>query len=49
VPAEILADLRAEAARRSARPISRLGAAAIVALWLAGAALLAWWILGRLS
>jgi hypothetical protein len=49
VSADVLAELRAEAARRSARPVSRAGAAAIVVLWLAGAALLLCWILGRAS
>jgi uncharacterized membrane protein YkvA (DUF1232 family) len=42
IPPDVLADLRAEAARRSARPVSRLAAAVIVAVWIAAAALLLW-------
>lgn len=44
VPPPLLAECRAEAARRALRPTSRLAAAVIVALWLALAflAALAW-------
>jgi hypothetical protein len=37
-----MAEFREEAARRADRPISRAGAAAVVLLWAAGIALLAW-------
>jgi uncharacterized membrane protein YkvA (DUF1232 family) len=48
IPAPVMADLRAEAERRMAepRPRSRAGAAAVVLLWIAGAALAAWWWMG---
>ena len=42
IPPTLMAEFRAEAARREARPTSRAAAAAIVALWLAAAALLVW-------
>lgn len=44
-PAEVLADARAEAAERLAHglPVSRVAAAIIVTLWVAGIAALAWW------
>ncbi len=44
VPADLMAEFRAEAARRGSRPTSRAGIAAIVALWMATAALLLWWL-----
>jgi uncharacterized membrane protein YkvA (DUF1232 family) len=50
VPAEVLAELRKEAARRlAARPRSWAGAAAIVVLWLVLLALLVRWIASLLS
>jgi uncharacterized membrane protein YkvA (DUF1232 family) len=50
VPAEVLAELRKEAARRlAARPRSWAGAAAIVVLWLVLLALLVRWIDSLLS
>lgn len=42
IPPALLAEFRAEAARREALPTSRAAAAAIVALWLGAAALLLW-------
>jgi uncharacterized membrane protein YkvA (DUF1232 family) len=42
VPAEVLAECRAAADAAARRPRSLAGAAAIVALWAASAALLAW-------
>jgi uncharacterized membrane protein YkvA (DUF1232 family) len=42
IPPELMAEFRAEATRREARPTSRAAAAAIVALWLAAAAFLTW-------
>jgi uncharacterized membrane protein YkvA (DUF1232 family) len=42
MPPALMAEFRAAAARREGRPTSRAGAAAVVALWLAGAALAAW-------
>ena len=41
IPPPLMAEFREEAARRADRPISRPGAAAVVLLWAAGAALLA--------
>lgn len=49
MPADLLAEFRAEAARREGRPRSRAGAAAVVMLWLAAAALLLWWYWPRLA
>jgi hypothetical protein len=43
---ELLAELRAEAARRGKLPVSRAGAAAIVLLWIATAGAIFWWLLG---
>lgn len=40
VPAELMAEFRAEAARRSRKPVSRIGMACIVALWLVAGGLL---------
>ena len=50
IPAELIAEFRAEAERRGreARPRSYLAAAAIVALWLAGLAAAAWLVWRRL-
>ena len=46
VPAELMAEFRAEAERR-AKPASRVGLAFVVAIWLGAAAWLAWFILRR--
>jgi uncharacterized membrane protein YkvA (DUF1232 family) len=46
VPAEVLLECRARAEAAAARPVSRGGAAFIVALWCAAAAACAWWLLG---
>ncbi len=43
VPPEVMAEHRASAAAAQARPVSRAGAALIVAVWVAVAALLVWW------
>ena len=43
IPAPVMRDLRAEAARRVARPVSRGGLLAVVAVWLLLAALLGCW------
>lgn len=45
VPPEVMAELRAEADRRAARPTSRIAAIVIVALWLSAGALLLWSVL----
>ncbi|WP_368044714.1 YkvA family protein [Sabulicella glaciei] len=42
VPPALMDEFRAEAERRAARPVSRAGAAAIVLIWVAGAAVLLW-------
>ncbi|GAA0585916.1 YkvA family protein [Craurococcus roseus] len=43
VPPEVMAEHRATAAAAQARPVSRAGAALIVAIWAAVAAALVWW------
>lgn len=43
VPPELMAEHRAAAARAEARPVSRAGAAMIVALWVVAATALVWW------
>ena len=42
IPAEIMAECRDRAAEAAARPVSRVAAAAIVAVWIGAAAGLAW-------
>jgi uncharacterized membrane protein YkvA (DUF1232 family) len=42
VPAGLMAELRAEAARREHRPTGNAGAMLVVVLWILGAALLIW-------
>ena len=42
VPPSLMEEFRAEAERRQERPVSRTGAAAVVALWLLALALIAW-------
>jgi uncharacterized membrane protein YkvA (DUF1232 family) len=49
VPKPLTAEFRAEADRRRLRPVSRTGTAAIVAAWVAAAALLAWAAWPRLA
>lgn len=44
IPAELMAEFRAEAAERMSRPTSRIGAIVIVSLWVAGLALVIWWL-----
>lgn len=44
VPPPLMAEFRAEAERRSERPVSRLAAAIVVGVWVAAAALLAWFV-----
>jgi uncharacterized membrane protein YkvA (DUF1232 family) len=43
-PAELMAEFRAEAARREGAPRSLIAAAVIVAIWIAAAGLLLWWL-----
>ncbi|MBD0270558.1 MAG: DUF1232 domain-containing protein [Acetobacteraceae bacterium] len=43
VPPEVMAEHRATAAAAQAKPVSRAGAAIIVAVWLAAATALVWW------
>lgn len=47
VPADVLAECRAAADAAGQRPRSLVGAAAIIALWLAAAGLLGWWLWPR--
>lgn len=49
MPADLLAEFRAEAARRDARPRSRADAAAVITLWVAAVALLLWWLRPHLA
>jgi uncharacterized membrane protein YkvA (DUF1232 family) len=44
VPAEVMAEHRAAALAAEHRPVSRAGAAGVMALWLAALALLLWWL-----
>ena len=43
MPPELMAEYRAAAAAAEGKPVSRAGAAFIVALWLLAAALVMWW------
>jgi uncharacterized membrane protein YkvA (DUF1232 family) len=43
-PAELMAEFRAEAARRDGAPRNLIAAAVIVAIWISAAALLLWWL-----
>ena len=49
IPADVMAELRAEADTRTARPTSRTGAIIIVSVWLMIAAALAWWTFAALA
>ncbi len=44
VPPEVMAESRVAAAKAEGRPVSRAGAASIVALWLLAAGALLWWL-----
>jgi uncharacterized membrane protein YkvA (DUF1232 family) len=44
VPPDVMAEHRAAAIRAEGRPISRAGAACIVAVWILVAAALLWWL-----
>ncbi|WP_241665294.1 YkvA family protein [Teichococcus oryzae] len=44
IPPALMVEHRAAAERAAARPRSRAGAVAIIALWLAALALLGWWL-----
>jgi uncharacterized membrane protein YkvA (DUF1232 family) len=44
LPADVVAECRAEASRRTSKPISRVGAVAVVLVWV-GLAWLAWMVL----
>ena len=47
IPAPLMAEFRAEAARRD-KPLSRAGLGFIVAVWLAALTLIGWWAWSRL-
>src|SRR5262245_48470606 len=49
IPAGLMDEFRAEAARRIKRPTSRVGAASIVLLWLAALTLTSWIVLRHYS
>jgi uncharacterized membrane protein YkvA (DUF1232 family) len=44
VPAEVMAEHRATALAAQGQPVSRAGAVLVIALWVAAAALLTWWL-----
>ncbi len=44
IPAELMAEFRAEAARREGAPRSTVAAVVIVLTWIAAAGLLLWWL-----
>jgi uncharacterized membrane protein YkvA (DUF1232 family) len=44
IPAELMAEFRAEAARREGAPRSIVAALVIVTIWISSAALLIWWL-----
>lgn len=44
VPPDVMAEHRAAAVRAEGRPISRIGAAVIILLWVSSAGLLLWWL-----
>ena len=46
VPPVLMAEFRAAATALLQRPVSRAGAAAILALWCAGAGAMLWWAVG---
>lgn len=47
IPVGLMDEFRAEAVRRIHRPTSRVGAVAIVLLWIGALMLTAWWMWGR--
>ena len=47
VPASLMREFRAEAARIEAKPVSRIGASIIVFLWIVSTSLLLWWFWPR--
>jgi uncharacterized membrane protein YkvA (DUF1232 family) len=47
IPAPLMAELRAQAAELEQRPRSTVAAAVIVLIWIAAAALVAWWLFAR--
>lgn len=48
IPADVLAELREQAAAMAARPVSRTAATTIVIVWIALAAVLGWVVVARL-
>ena len=44
IPAELMAEFRAEAARREGAPRSMIAALVIVTIWISAAVLLLWWL-----
>ncbi|QYO76056.1 YkvA family protein [Devosia salina] len=43
IPVPLMSDFRLEASKREGKPISRVGLAVVVFIWVLGAALSAWW------
>src|SRR2546423_15271651 len=44
IPTDLMAEFRAEAARREGAPSSMIAAVVIVTIWISAAALLLWWL-----
>ena len=44
IPGELMAEFRAEAARREGAPSSMIAVVVIVTIWISAAALLLWWL-----
>ena len=49
IPAGLMQEFRAEAARRMEQPRSRIGAVVIALIWVAAAALILWWLWPHLA
>ena len=49
IPPAIMAEHRATATAAAARPATRWGAVAIIALWIVAAGLIAWWLWPKLA
>ena len=43
IPAALMVEFRTEAAKREGKPASRAGVVAIICIWIAALALVAWW------
>ncbi|WEX89522.1 DUF1232 domain-containing protein [Sinorhizobium garamanticum] len=48
IPADVLTDLRIEAAKRTERPVSRAGMIAVISTWVLLAAVIVWMVIGEI-